>query len=143
MMGSLFSRTTRRVEVRSVPMIPDVAQALAGLSRRERFMSDDDPVFTGSLGGHLDASALRRRYAAAVKRAGLRALPFHSLRHYLGAMAVNRAVQVQVQTWWATPTSRRRPATCTPRAGPTTRRFWRGRSPACTWSRSPARSRRF
>jgi hypothetical protein len=27
---------------------------------------DDDPVFRGTVGGHLDASALRRRYVAAV-----------------------------------------------------------------------------
>ena len=91
--------TPKSGKVRSVPMVPDVAQALAGLSRRERFVGDDDPVFAGSLGGHLDASALRRRYAAAVKRAGLRALPFHSLRHYFGSMAVNRASLVQVQAW--------------------------------------------
>ncbi len=58
-----------------------------------------DPVFAGAAGGHLDASALRRRYVAAVARAGLRPLPFHSLRHYFGSMAVNRASLVQVQSW--------------------------------------------
>jgi integrase len=56
-------------------------------------------VFAGTIGGHLDASALRRRYAAAVKDAELRPLPFHSLRHYFGSMAVNRASLVQVQSW--------------------------------------------
>jgi integrase len=45
------------------------------------------------------ASALRRRYTAAVKRAQLRPLPFHSLRHHFGSMAVNRATLVQVQSW--------------------------------------------
>ncbi len=34
-----------------------------------------------------------------MKRAGLRLLPFHSLRHYFGSMAVNRASLVQVQAW--------------------------------------------
>jgi integrase len=29
----------------------------------------------------------------------LRELPFHSLRHYFGSMAVNRASLVQVQSW--------------------------------------------
>lgn len=91
--------TPKSGKVRSVPMVPDVAHALAGLSRRERFVGDEDPVFAGSLGGHLDASALRRRYAAAVNPAGLRTLPFHSLRHYFGSMAVNRASLVQVQAW--------------------------------------------
>ena len=56
-------------------------------------------VFAGTVGGHLDASTLRRRYVAAVKRADLRQLPFHSLRHYFGSMAVNRASLVQVQSW--------------------------------------------
>lgn len=58
-----------------------------------------DPVFVGRAGGHIDASALRRRYMAALKHAGLRPLPFHSLRHYFGSMAVNRASLVQVQSW--------------------------------------------
>jgi integrase len=39
------------------------------------------------------------RYAAAVTRAELRALPFHSLRHNFGSIAVNRASLVQVQPW--------------------------------------------
>jgi integrase len=45
----------------------------------------------------------RARYGAAtppaVKDAELRPLPFHSLRHYFGSMAVNRASLVQVQSW--------------------------------------------
>jgi len=73
-------------------MVPDVARALDRLGQRERFTADDDPVFAGTVGGHLDASALRRRYVAAVKRADLRQLPFHSLRHYFGSMAVDRGV---------------------------------------------------
>jgi integrase len=35
----------------------------------------------------------------AAKRAGLRPLPFHSLRHHFGSVAVNRASLVQVQAW--------------------------------------------
>jgi integrase len=48
--------------------------------------------------GHLDADVLRRRYVSAVERAGLRPLPFHSLRHHFGSMAVNRASLVHVQS---------------------------------------------
>ncbi len=91
--------TPKSGKVRSVPMIPEVAQALARLSHREHHTSEQDPVFAGTVGGHLDASALRRRYTGAVRRAGLRALPFHSLRHYFGSMAVNHATLVQVQSW--------------------------------------------
>jgi integrase len=91
--------TPKSGKVRSVPMVPEVARALAKLGQRELFTSDEDPVFAGTLGGHLDAGALRRRYVKAVERAGLRGLPFHSLRHYFGSMAVNRASLVQVQSW--------------------------------------------
>lgn len=80
-------------------MVPDVGQHLARLGQRERFTGNDDPVFTNEVGGHIDASALRRRYAGACKRAGLRPLPFHSLRHHFGSVAVNRASLVQVQAW--------------------------------------------
>jgi len=91
--------TPKSGKVRTVPMIPEVAQALARLGQREHFSSDQDPVFAGTVGGHLDASALRRRYTEAVRSAELRPLPFHSLRHYFGSMAVNRASLVQVQSW--------------------------------------------
>jgi integrase len=72
--------TPKSGKVRSVPMVPEVAEALARLGQRKLFISDEDPVFAGTLGGHLDAGALRRRYVKAVERAGLRGLPFHSLR---------------------------------------------------------------
>ena len=91
--------TPKSGKVRSVPMVQEVAEALAKLGQRKHFTGDEDPVFAGTVGGHLDASALRRRYAEAVKAAELRPLPFHSLRHYFGSMAVNRASLVQVQSW--------------------------------------------
>ena len=91
--------TPKSGKVGTVPMVPDVATALARLGQREHFTTDADPVFPGPSGGHLDASALRRRYTAAVTRAGLRPLPLDSLRHYFGSMAVNRATLVQVQSW--------------------------------------------
>lgn len=91
--------TPKSGKVRTVPMVPEVARRLARLGQRELFTGDRDPVFVGQAGKHIDASALRRRYAAALRRAGLRPLPFHSLRHYFGSMAVNRASLVQVQAW--------------------------------------------
>jgi integrase len=91
--------TPKSGTVRTVPMVPDVAEALARVGQREHFTADRDPVFVGPSGGHIDGAVLRRRYVAAAKRAGLRSLPFHSLRHYFGSMAVNRATLVQVQSW--------------------------------------------
>ena len=42
--------------------------ALARLLQRERFTGRDDLVFPGETGGHLDGSALRRRYKAPRRR---------------------------------------------------------------------------
>ena len=91
--------TPKSGKVRSVPLAPDVARALDGLSRRERFTDEDDLVFPGELGGPLDGSALRRRYKAALKRAGLRGLRFHDLRHTFGTRMIAKADIRRVQEW--------------------------------------------
>ncbi len=91
--------TPKSGKVRSVPLAPDVARALDGLSRRERFTGEDDLVFPGELGGPLDGSALRRRYKAALKRAGLRQLRFHDLRHTFGTRMIAKADIRRVQEW--------------------------------------------
>ena len=88
--------TPKSGKVRSVPMVDEVAQTLA---RLDPDPADDDLVFPGERGEFLDASALRRRYDAAVKRAGIRRLRFHDLRHTFGSLAIDRASIVQVQAW--------------------------------------------
>jgi integrase len=86
-------------KARVVPMVPDVAAALARLGQRDLLTGEDDLVFLGGAGDYLDASALRRRYVKAQKSAGLRPLRFHDLRHTFGSLAINRASIVQVQAW--------------------------------------------
>jgi integrase len=86
-------------KVRSVPMVPDVARALAALADREFFVSDEDLVFPSELGRFMDASSLRVRYKAALARAELRQLRFHDLRHTFGTLAVRRAEVPAVQAW--------------------------------------------
>jgi integrase len=76
--------TPKSGKVRSVPIAAEVAAALARLGQRERFAGPDDLVFVGLVGGHLDASALLRRYRTALRAAGLRSLRFHDLRHTFG-----------------------------------------------------------
>jgi integrase len=83
---------------RAVPMANEVAQALARLGERDDFTDDDDLVFRG-LRGHVTAQKLGYRYKAALKRARLRELRFHDLRHTFGSIAINRADIVQVQAW--------------------------------------------
>lgn len=86
-------------KVRSVPLAPEVAQALAKLSAREYFAGEDDLVFAGDTGSYLDDSALRRRYKRALKRAGLRQLRFHDLRHTFGTRMIAKADIRRVQEW--------------------------------------------
>jgi integrase len=86
-------------KVRSVPLAPDVARALGALARRELFLGDEDLVFAGEAGGFLDGSALRRRYKRALRRAGLRSLRFHDLRHTFGTRMIAKADIRRVQEW--------------------------------------------
>lgn len=91
--------TPKSGKVRAVPMAPDVALALAQLGKREHWVSDDDLVFAGETGGHLDGSALRRRYKTALGVAGLRPLRFHDLRHTFGTRMIATADIRRVQEW--------------------------------------------
>src|SRR5437764_8424978 len=73
--------TPKSGKVRSVPMAPDVASALARLGQRERFTREDDFVFAGESGLPINGDALSKRYEKALPVAGLRRLRFHDLRH--------------------------------------------------------------
>ncbi|MGH8963217.1 MAG: tyrosine-type recombinase/integrase [Jatrophihabitantaceae bacterium] len=85
---------------RVVPMVPEVAAALAQLGQRRDFMGEDDLVFPGDRGRHLDGSALRRRFVAAYEGAGLRPIRFHDLRHTFGTLAVRGAESIaELQNW--------------------------------------------
>lgn len=84
-------------KVRSVPMVPAVASALAKLGQREHFVDDDDLVFGNVVGEVENDGLLRRRYAAALKAAGLPAVRFHDLRHLFGTTAVRAFALSDVQ----------------------------------------------
>jgi integrase len=88
-------RPAKSGHVRSVPLIDQAMEPLDRLSRRDLFTAPDDLVLAGVLGGHLDGSALRKRFYSALERAGLgemRTKPepvtFHDLRHTFGTLAV-------------------------------------------------------
>ncbi|MEX2196538.1 MAG: tyrosine-type recombinase/integrase [Thermoleophilaceae bacterium] len=91
--------TPKSGKVRSVPLAPDVAAVLALLGQRPAFTADDDLVFVGEAGGYLDGSALRRRFVGAVRRAGLRPIRFHDLRHTFGTQMIAVADILRVKEW--------------------------------------------
>jgi integrase len=91
--------TPKSGKVRSVPMARDVARALARLADSQHSTGEDDLVFIGELGSYLDGSALRRRYVEALRRAGLRPLRFHDLRHTFGTRMIAKADIRRVQEW--------------------------------------------
>ena len=91
--------TPKSGKVRTVPLAPNVAVALRLLRQRQRFVGEDDLVFAGPLGSHVDGSALRRRYKRALERAGLRRLRFHDLRHTFGTRMIAKADIRRVQEW--------------------------------------------
>jgi integrase len=91
--------TPKSGKVRAVPMAPGVAGALARLGRRENWVGEDDLVFAGEGGDHLDGSALRRRYKAGLTAASLRPLRFHDLRHTFGTRMIAKADIRRVQEW--------------------------------------------
>lgn len=73
---------------RAVPMIDQVLTELDALSQRDEHTADDDLVFVSPEGTHLEDSALRRRFYAALEAAQIKPLRFHDLRHSFGTLAV-------------------------------------------------------
>jgi integrase len=91
--------TPKSGRARSVPMVPDVARVLAGIGDRPMFTADADLVFGNPLGYYRESSSLRGRYKRALRRADLRPLRFHDLRHTFGTLAVRKAEIPAVQAW--------------------------------------------
>ena len=84
---------------RVVPLIDEAAGTLARLGARAYWTGPDDLVFVGEAGGHVDGSALRRRFANARGAEGLRPLRFHDLRHTFGSVAIRTVDPRELQEW--------------------------------------------
>jgi hypothetical protein len=91
-------------KVRVVPMVDDVAQRLARLADRDLQTADEDAVLASPLGGHLDPSALRRRFVDATRRAELRTPTPCATSSPPGPST--RPHSSKSRHGWATPTSR-------------------------------------
>ena len=85
--------------VRSVPMVAEVIDELARFKEREQFTGDEDLVFCNAVGEFLDAWALRRRWERTIKRAEVRRLRFHDLRHAFGTNAIKALDAYAVQSY--------------------------------------------
>lgn len=88
-------------EARSVPIADRLAGELERHFQRSPYMAESDLVFCHPHTGHvLDASKVRKRFGQALKRARVREITFHELRHTFGTqMAAAGAPLRAIQEW--------------------------------------------
>jgi integrase len=105
--------TPKGKRARSTPLVPTLAERLANLSARSRFVRADDYVFANSLGDRVSEATLRAVFYAGLGRAGLGAkravqdvhgnartpIRVHDLRHSWCTWAVNVWPITKVQTY--------------------------------------------
>jgi integrase len=86
---------------RSVPLARVLAAELERHFQSSAFRADHDLVFAHPLtGGPYDASKMRKRFKDALKRAGLRPLRFHDLRHTFGTRMAGAGVPMRTLQEW-------------------------------------------
>jgi integrase len=86
---------------RSVPLADVLGGELDRLYQRSAFQGDEDLVFAHPhSGGPIDRSKLLKRFKAALRRAGVRPVRFHDLRHTFGTrMAASGVPMRTLQEW--------------------------------------------
>jgi integrase len=85
---------------RSVPLSDPAARALDSLSRREYAAGASDLVFVSEAAERLSDDVVRRRFAKALKAAGIAPMRFHDLRHTFGTLAASRGIElVRIKEW--------------------------------------------
>jgi integrase len=100
--------TPKSGKVRSVPMVPAVAQVLASLADRGDVTGEEDLVFAGEFGSFLDASGLEGALQGCAQdgRAAAASVPRPATR---SARSQSAGPRCQLsRPGWGTPTSRRR-----------------------------------
>jgi integrase len=86
---------------RAVPMAERVARELERHFQRSLYQADDDLVFCHpDTGAPYDASKLRKRYKAVLRRANVREVTFHDLRHTFGTQMAAAGVPMRTLMEW-------------------------------------------
>jgi integrase len=86
---------------RAVPLADRAARALEHHFQRSALQDDDDLVFPHPETGHpYDTSKMRKRFEAAVRRAGVRDVRFHDLRHTFGTRMAAAGVPLRTLQEW-------------------------------------------
>jgi hypothetical protein len=100
---------------RSVPLADVVASELDALFKASAYTADEDLVFGHPHTGRpLDRSLLLKRFKRALKRAGVREVRSHDLRHTFGTRMAAAGVPMRtLQEWMGTAITRRRSSTPT------------------------------
>lgn len=96
-----FGTPKSRRSSRSVPMADRVAGALDRHFQESAYQGDEDLVFAHPQSGlPLDRSRLLKRFKAAAKRAGIRDIRFHDLRHTFGTRMAAAGVPLRTLQEW-------------------------------------------
>lgn len=86
---------------RSVPLARRVASELARLQQDSVLSGDDDLVFAHpATGKPIDRSKLLKRFKAALRRAEVRSVTFHDLRHTFGTRMAAQGVPMRTLQEW-------------------------------------------
>jgi integrase len=98
--GEFGTPKSRRAS-RSVPLADVLAAALDAHQRTSAYARDDDLVFAHPhLGKPIDRSKLLKRYKSAARRAGIRDVRFHDLRHTFGTRMAAAGVPMRTLQEW-------------------------------------------
>ena len=96
-----FGAPKSKRSTRSVPLADRVAGELDRHFQRSAYQGDDDLVFCHpQTGKPLDRSRLTKRFKAAAKRAGIREVRFHDLRHTFGTRMAGAGVPLRTLQEW-------------------------------------------
>jgi integrase len=96
-----FRTPKSRTSSRAVPMADRVGQQLELLFQASAYQGEDDLVFGHPHTGHpLERSQVSKRFKRALKRAGVREVRFHDLRHTFGTRCAAAGVPLRTLQAW-------------------------------------------